>query len=300
MIKRPMKGEQIERVDFHKIKFPVYGSRKIDGFRCVLGSKPLTSRMVPFRNPFVLSQLSGLLPDTLLDGEIVVGSRKGKGVLQRTSSGVTSGAGEPDFTFWVFDTPQVGYTYADRIALTRQLIHSLRHPRIRLLKQRLIANINELEEYIEQSLILGYEGIVIKDPRGHYKEGKSSINQGMQMKIKPFIDAEARVVGWYEEQHNTNAAVKDPTGKSKRSSAQSGKIGKGRLGGFILEGDIRVGGGFTQQQRIELWKIIQANPEALRGKLVKYKKQQVGEKDKPRHTSFEEFLDFRPEWDLAE
>ena len=295
MIKKPMKGEQIERADFHRIKFPVYGSRKIDGFRCVLGPKPLTSRMVPFRNPYVLSQLSGLLLDTLLDGELVVGSRKSKGVLQRTSSGVTNGAGEPDFTLWVFDTPQVGYTYTDRIALTKRIVHHLGHPRIRFLKQRLLNDISELEAYIEESLGLGYEGIVIKDPRGHYKEGKSSILQGMQMKIKPFVDAEARIIGWYEEMHNTNEAVKDPTGRSKRSSSKVGKVGKDRLGGFILEGDIRVGGGFTEKQRIELWKIR----ETLRGKLVKYKKQEVGEKDKPRHTSFGSFLDFRPDWDFA-
>lgn len=295
MIKKPMKGEQIEADQFHRIKFPVYGSRKIDGFRCVLGPQPLSSRLAPFRNPFVQSELSGLLTDSLLDGEIVVGSRKGKGVLQRTSSGVTNSAGEPDFTFWAFDTPQAGYSFFERILMTQRKVIQLGHPRIRFLKQKLIGDISELEEYIEQSLSLGYEGIVIKDPEGDYKEGKSSIRQGLQMKIKPFVDAEARITGWYEEMHNTNEQVKDATGKSKRSSAKDGKVPKGRLGGFILEGDIRVGGGFTERQRIELWKIR----ETLRGKLVKYKKQKVGEKDKPRHTSFEEFLDFRPEWDFA-
>jgi DNA ligase-1 len=121
------------------------------------------------------------------------------------------------------------------------------------------------------------------------------------LKYKPFIDAEGRITGWFEEMENTNEAKREATGKLKRSSAKDGKKPKGRLGGFILRDcksgvEVRVGGGFTQEQRIELWKI----KEQLRGKLVRYKKQKVGEKDKPRHPNFVEFVDFRPEWDFAE
>lgn len=237
----------------------------------------------------------------MLDGEIIVGKRRGKGVLQRTSSGLTNGAGRPDFTLWAFDTPKVGYGFRDRMQLTQQIINDLGHPRIRFLKQRLIGSLSELEEYIEESLELEYEGVIIKSPHGPYKEGKATLREGYQLKIKPFEDAEGRIKGWFEERQNTNEAVKDATGKSKRSSAKAGKIGKGRLGGFILEDcktkvEVRVGGGFTEKQRIELWKI----KEQCRGKLVKYKKQKMGEKDKPRHPNFVEFIDFRPDWDFAE
>jgi DNA ligase-1 len=301
MIKRPMKGEQIEEEDFHRIVFPVYGSRKLDGFRCILGPQALSSRLAPFRNPFVQTELKGLLREPLLDGEIVVGSRRGKGVLQRTSSGLTNGAGQPDFTMWVFDTPQVGYGFRDRIQLTKQIVEHLGHPRIRLLRQRLITDLSELREFIDESLELEYEGVIIKSVHGPYKQGKSTIREGYQLKIKPFEDAEGRVTGWYEEMENTNEAKKDATGKSKRSSAQGGKRAKGRLGGLILRDvksgvEVRVGGGFSKEQRIRLWPIR----ESLLGKLVKYKKQKMGEKDKPRHPNFVEFLDFRPDWDFAE
>ncbi len=298
MIKRPMKGEQIE--DLSRIIFPIYASRKLDGFRCILGNQALSSRLAPFRNPFVQSELRGLLLEPLLDGEIVVGKRRGKGVLQRTSSGLTNSAGQPDFTLWAFDTPQVGYGFHDRLQLTRQIVDDLRHPRIRLLKQRLIADLSELEEYIEESLELEYEGVIVKSPNGPYKEGKATIREGYQLKIKPFEDAEGRVIGWYEEMENTNEAKKDATGKSKRSSAKEGKRAKGTLGGLILRDvksgvEVRVGGGFTKGQRTQLWKI----KEQLLGKLVKYKKQKMGEKDKPRHPNFVEFIDFRPEWDFT-
>jgi DNA ligase-1 len=121
------------------------------------------------------------------------------------------------------------------------------------------------------------------------------------LKVKPFEDAEGRVTGWYEEQENTNEAKREITGKLKRSSAKAGKVNKGTLGGLILADvksgvEVRVGGGFTKEQRAELWKIR----ELLLGKLVKYKKQQMGEKDKPRHPNFVEFLDFRPDWDMTD
>lgn len=299
--KRPMKGEQIEEADFHRIVFPVLASRKLDGFRCILGKQALSSRLAPFRNPFVQSELRGLLKEPLLDGEIVVGKRRGKGVLQRTSSGLTNGSGQPDFTMWAFDTPQIGYGFRDRSQLTQQIVNHLGHPRIRFLRQRLIGSLSELEGYIEESLELEYEGVIIKSLHGPYKEGKATIREGYQLKIKPFEDAEGRVIGWFEEMENTNEAKKDATGKSKRSSAASGKVAKGRLGGLILEDlrtgvQVRVGGGFTKAQRIYLWKIR----EQLRGKLVKYKKQKMGEKDKPRHPNFVDFIDFRPDWDFTE
>lgn len=125
------------------------------------------------------------------------------------------------------------------------------------------------------------------------------------LKYKPFIDAEGRIKDWFEEQENTNEAKREATGKLKRSSSKAGKVAKGTLGGFILEDcttkvEVRVGGGFSAEQRRELWKLIQRDPLALKNKLVRYKKQKVGEKDKPRHPNFVEFVDFRPEWDYTE
>src|SRR5947207_6295054 len=100
MIKRPMKGEAV--TDLSKVRFPKMVSPKIDGFRCVLGPRAYTSRFKDFPNLRVQSDLTGLLDSgQWLDGEIVVGKRRGPGVLQRTSSGVTSVEGNPDWRLWV-------------------------------------------------------------------------------------------------------------------------------------------------------------------------------------------------------
>lgn len=303
MIKRPMKGVALD--DLSQVQLPCYASAKIDGFRCVLGKQPLTSRLGPYRNPFLNRELGGLLPEPLLDGELVVGSKNAKGVLQRTSSGLTNSRGEPDFTLWVFDTPQVGYGFTDRLRLAKQIVEDLDHPRIRLLKHRLFEDRDSLAKFLDRCLERGYEGIITRSLHGPYKEGKSTLREQWMLKYKPFEDAEGRIKGWFEEMENTNEAKREVTGKLKRSSAKEGKKPKGTLGGFILEDcttkvEVRVGGGFTARQRAELWKLIQQDPRALKGKLVRYKKQKVGEKDKPRHPNFVDFVHFRPEWDYTD
>lgn len=299
MIKRPIKGVAVD--DLSDIRLPCYGSPKIDGFRCILGPQPLTSRLGPYRNPYLNRELKGLLREPLLDGELTVGGKRGKGVLQRTSSGLTNGQGEPDFTLWVFDTPQFGYGFRDRLQLTRQIVRDIDHPRVRLLKHRLLTSRDEVSEFLERCLAMEYEGIITRSVDGPYKEGKSTLREQYMLKVKPFDTAEGRITGWYEEMENTNEAKKDATGKSKRSSAKDGKRPKDRLGGFILEdcktgGAVRVGGGFSKRQRIGLWEIR----HTLRGVLVRYKKQRMGEKDNPRHPNFVDFVDFRPEWDFTE
>lgn len=120
------------------------------------------------------------------------------------------------------------------------------------------------------------------------------------LKVKPFEDFEARVIGYYEEMENTNEAKRETTGKLKRSSAKAGKKPKGTLGGFIgktIKGgvEVRVGGGFTAAQRKSYW--LRRDELVETGAIMKCKKQKMGEKDKPRHPNF---LCFRPEWDITD
>jgi len=298
-IKKPMKGEQVD--DFSQLRFPLIASPKIDGFRCVLGQQPYTSRLSPFPNEYFKDELKGVLPDgCFLDAEAVVGDRRGEGVLQKTSSGLTSRDGQPDFTLWVFDRPGFVGGWHDRYMAAGDLIKSVGHPRIKLLKHTQVYNPQDLEQFLADKLEAGYEGIMVRDPNGRYKEGKGTLREQLLLKVKPFVDAEGKVIGFFEEEENKNEATRDATGKLKRSSAKAGKVGKGRLGGFILKDlqsgiEVSVGGGFTLLERIAFWQ----NRQELLGRIVKYKKQATGEKNKPRHPNYISFLDFRPNWDIS-
>lgn len=303
-MKRPIKGEAVK--DLTIIRFPCYGFPKIDGFRCVLGDYPMTSALSRFPNESFHNVLSGLVPrNELLDSEVVVGFRRGRGVLSRTSSGLTTRTGNPDFTLWVFDWFHEVLPFHERLDRARQLVKDIGHPSIRFLKPKLLRDYGELVEFLDWCLAKKFEGVITRSVDGIYKQGKSTLREQHMTKIKPFETAEGRIKGWFEEEENTNEAVREKTGKLKRSSAKSGKRGKGRLGGFILEDvktgkPVRVGGGFTKAQRIGLWKRIQANPKEFLNELVTYKKQKVGQKDKPRHPNFVDFVSLRPRWDFTD
>lgn len=305
MIKRPIKGVALEESDYSKLRFPCIGFPKIDGFRALLGQQPMTSSLKRFPNHFFHNSLSGIMPDlSLLDSEVVVGRKRGPGVLQRTSSGLTSETGEPDFSLWVFDSFDPSSPFTTRYHRARQLIDRLDHPRVKLLKYQILEDLDDFLAYLSRCLHRGYEGIITRSPDGRYKEGKATLREQYMLKVKPFTDFEAVITGYYEEEENTNEAKREPTGKLKRSSAKEGKVGKGTLGGFLGEVldssgkrtgvQVRVGGGFTAAQRREFW--LLADELVASSAIMECVKQLMGEKDKPRHPNFKRL---RPKWDIT-
>ena len=71
LIKRPLKArsESITNEELKRIKFPLWGSPKIDGIRCCIDTVPLTSSMKLQPNVFISEELSK--PELNgLDGEL--------------------------------------------------------------------------------------------------------------------------------------------------------------------------------------------------------------------------------------
>jgi DNA ligase-1 len=157
-----------------------------------------------------------------------------------------------------------------------------------------------LIEYEAKCLVDGYEGVMVRSYDGPYKHGRSTVREGYLLKLKRFLDSEAVVTGVIEELHNANEAKKDNLGRTERSTAKAGKVGKGVLGalrctaladgeGFDKGVEFKIGTGFTAEQREELW------AENLKGRIVKFKYQPSVGTDKPRFPSF---IGFRHEDDM--
>ena len=142
----------------------------------------------------------------------------------------------------------------------------------------------------------GYEGLMLRDPNGTYKFGRSSVKENILLKVKDFMDDEAEIISFREKMINTNEATKDNFGRSKRSSSHEGLIPAGTLGGFILRRsdgvEFSCGSGLNDSIREMIWN----NQAKYLGKLVKYKYMTTGVKDLPRHPVF---IGFRDESDLS-
>jgi DNA ligase-1 len=275
-----------------KIQYPVMGFPKIDGIRAVIHRKQALSRkLIALPNQFIQGffnhhHFQGL------DGELVVGSPNDPLCIKHSTSGVMSRGGEPDFTFYVFDKWDSPYSrYVQRLDSAAVQVREIAAERVRLLSGRRIDNEDDLLAFESEQLDLGYEGIILRSPGGAYKHGRSTVREGGLLKLKRFQDSEARVLEVIEEQFNGNEAQKDNLGRTKRSSAKAGKVGKGRAGALRVK-DLRigvvfeVGTGMTDADKEEWWAWWNL-PESQRGRrIVKYKFFAVGMQERPRHPVY--------------
>lgn len=272
--------------------YPVLVSPKLDGIRCIILDGVAVSRnLKPIKNRFIQDKLADL-PDGL-DGELIVGAPTGSDAWNRSNSGVMRADGEPQFTFWVFDYLQVQagvhgklIPFFDRLNEARAVTH--RNMFCSVVKHHEIRDRAGLE-YVEEFYVReGYEGVMLRDPRGHYKFGRSTPKERGLMKLKRWHDAEATVTGFVERMHNGNEPTVDALGRTKRSTAQAGKSGRGDLGALVCQyqgKQFELGTGFTDDQRKQIWLMA----DSYLDRKVTFKYQQLTEDGAPRFPVFKGF-----------
>lgn len=276
------------------IPYPMLLSPKLDGIRCLIIDGVAVGRSLkPIPNKHA-QRLFGRPELNGLDGELIVGSPTAKDVFQQTSSGVMSIEGEPEVMFHVFDD------FMETGGFQRRL-HTA-HRRIK--KQKFcepvphdqILNEDQLAEWEQDYLAMGYEGVMLRHPDGPYKHGRSTAKEAWLLKVKRFEDGEARIIGFRALMHNANEAKRNELGYLERPSHKAGKVSKQTLGALIVKDlktgvEFDIGTGFTADQRQLLWSV----GDNLIGRIVKYKSQPTGVKEKPR---FPVFLGFRDAVDM--
>ena len=289
---KPLLAATIKDVD--KLDFPVLASPKLDGIRCLQDQgKALSRSLKEIPNRHIQEVLSH--PSLQgLDGELIVGDPTDERCFNTTTSAVMSKAGMPNFTYHVFDLHDSKEPFHVRLAGLQRFAGV---GVIRLVPHFLVETAEELLNLEQTFLAQGYEGLMVRDPDGAYKYGRSTVKQGILLKLKRFVDSEAVVIGYEELYHNTNEAKTNELGQTERSTAKAGKVPAGVLGKLIvkdLETDIEfgIGTGLTAEDRAKLW----ADKGNLPGQIVKYKSFAVGVKEAPR---FPVYLGMRDQRDLS-
>lgn len=276
------------KADLDNIKFPVMASPKLDGVRVIVRDGVVYSRNFKRIPNDWCQTLFGRKECEGFDGELIVGDAASDTVFQVTTSGVMTGAGKPDVTLHAFDFTCSASHFKFRYEVLVGLANKLKH--VKVVPHVLINNLEELTAYEEECVAQGYEGIMIRDPQGKYKHGRSTTKEGGLLKIKRFEDDEAVVIGVEELMTNNNEQELDNLGHKVRSSKKEGLVPAGKLGALIVKhktfGEFKIGSGFTEDARIKLWR----ERDELKGRLAKFKYQPSGVKDKPR---FPVFLGFR-------
>jgi DNA ligase-1 len=284
-----------------KIKFPVYASPKLDGIRCIIiDGVPKTRTLKDIPNKHVAGLLTNPAYDGL-DGELIVGDPTSPTVYRDTTSEVMSHDKKPYFHFYAFDIHNIegDYPYRKSQLDGRFEFDSAIFAAANIipLESVLIETERSLMNYEAVQVEKGYEGIIVRGAAtGPYKYGRSTMNEQHLMKVKRFEDSEAEIIGFEEEMFNGNEAQTNELGRTKRSTAKAGLVGKETLGAFRVRDvqsgvEFSIGTGITAAERRRYWDF----QDSLVGGLVKYKYFPVGIKVAPRHPVF---LGFRSKSDL--
>lgn len=274
---KPMLAGKVD--DVYKLRYPLIASPKVDGVRAlVVDGKVMSRAMKPIPNKHVQKcfwDFEGA------DGELFVGDITSPTCYVDTVSAVMTEEGEPDVTFTVFDNWKNPLLYCQR--LDSVLNFSCAH--LNQLEYYFIDTPEDLLHYEDQCVRYGYEGVMVRDPSGPYKQGRSTLKEQYLLKIKRFDDSEAIVVDIVELMRNKNEAKINELGYTTRSSHKENLIESGMLGAFVVEDvatkqQFKIGTGFTEEQRKQFFSVDSI------GKIVKYKHQPSGKKDLPRFPSF--------------
>jgi DNA ligase-1 len=224
-------------------------SEKLDGVRARWDGKQLVSRggkifMAP--EWFVQN-----FPDRPLDGELWMGRGRYEDVVsvvrkQKPDDGWKS------VKFMVFDLPTHGGIFTERVKAMRQLAAT---PYLEVIEQFRVDSNKALMDKLDDLVRQGGEGFTLHRQNALYHSGRSDD----LLKVKPFEDAEAIVIGY--------------------------KPGKGKNTGMVGAIKVRmdngkefyIGSGLTQQQR--------KNPPPI-GSLVTYRYQGFTQAGIPRFAVF--------------
>lgn len=295
---KPMTAMKVTDAD---IRFPVYASYKLDGIRAFIHESVVKGRSMKALPNWYVQRLFSSLPAGT-DGELIMGSPTAKDVYRKTNSAVMSHDGFPDITYYVFDNAFIPAGFKARY-FSHTMTSLTRFANVVVLPQTLVNSLEELLKFEAHALEQGYEGVMIRSVDGKYKYGKSTVKEGIMLKVKRYEDAEAKIVGTEAWEHNANEATTNELGRTKRSSHKENKVALDILGKLNVVGlaepfegiAFDIGTGFDGAddetgERGQLWKVR----DSLIGKIVKFKYFPVGVKDKPRHPVF---LGFRDEVD---
>ena len=294
-ITKPMLSGKFD--DFAKeslsLKYPLLGTPKMDGIRALkVNGKLLSRTFKAIPNHYIREMLEADLPDNI-DGELM--DIRG---WEHSQSSIMSRDGEPEFRFYAFDyvKDKLSKPYFERM----KDLAALKLPAycVKVLPQ-FINNHDELLALEEKFVSDGYEGLMLRSPDSGYKCGRGTLKAMDLVKVKRFEDEEAVIIGYEEQMENTNEAEKDNFGRTKRSSAKAGLVGKGTLGRWNVRGigkkwkgvefGLGTAKGVTQEMRQAWWD----NRDKLVGQIVTFKYQAAGSVDAPRIPVFKGFRDKR-------
>lgn len=292
--------------DESKVRFPLLAQPKIDGVRALNFEGSLTGRSLKRHKNRFTTELYSRAEYIGFDGEMAAAHECDPDLCRLTTSALNTIENSPRTLWHLFDyvtSETIALPYTVRLQYLHRHVEQLRsngHDRLQIVPTYHIANLEQLIRMDDMWLDSGYEGTIIRDPNGMYKQGRSTVREGGLLRIKRFIEAEALVLSVIEGETNLNEAKTNELGYIERSTHQCNMVPNGMVGSlrcmvlkdvfdrgkllFESGQEIVVGAGrMPHEDRIRYF----LHQSLIVGQVVKFKTFPKGVKDKPRFPTFQ-------------
>jgi hypothetical protein len=200
------------------IKFPCFVQRKFDGTRCVgIPGKGLFSRNRKYypHMDHILKEINKLPPSIILDGELYSDTltfQEIVGIVKRETLKKGDDEKQLQIKFYIYDiindTP-----YEERYANLQMLFNKYKFKYLVLVKTNNCESEEKMKELHAEYVAEGYEGIMLRNKHGLYKNARSTDLQ----KYKEFFDDEYEVIAYKDGEGQEEGCVlwicKTPEGK---------------------------------------------------------------------------------------
>lgn len=208
-------------------------------------------------------------PSIALDAEVISGSfNKTTGDVRRKDEAAADAElnifDAVPYHFMIGECQVFGDPFHERRQLVEFLVpHAPIWARVNSTLLRKAASLEEIQEHYSEFRSKGLEGAMVKPLDGLYAKTRSRA----WMKMKACETEDLIITGAFEG---------------------SGKY-EGSLGGLIVDRagvEVRVGGGFTDAQRDEIWRQWRENPDSITGKMIEIEFHEATEDGSLRHPRF--------------
>ena len=228
-------------------------SEKYDGVRAMWDGKQFYTRQG--NTIHAPAWFTKDLPKTPLDGELWLARHQFDALSGAVRKDVPIDAEWQSITYNIFELPNANGTFEMRAKRIVEIVKQTNVPYLKAVTQFRVKDEAELNQRLKQVVATGGEGLMLHRADALYETGRSA----NLLKLKPYFDAEAKVVGHTE-------------GKGKY---------KGKLGALVVETPegirFKLGTGFSDAQR--------ENPPKI-GSLVTYTYRDKTKIGKPKFASF--------------
>lgn len=285
-------------LDETKLRFPIEAQPKIDGVRGGNLNGVFTGRSLkPFGNEYICEFFGQEIFEGF-DGELAAEHECHPDLCRLTTSATSTHAGEPWLMWHVFDyiTPEtelleywLRYKAMNQRVATIKSLHPELGVHLRVVPSKTVYSLEELLQFEEECIDKGYEGIIVRDPYGKNKQGRSTIREMGLLRKKQFQIDEALVTGVEEGQTNLNEAVRDARGYIERSTHKANMVPNGKVGTLLCidlktKKPIRVSAGRMNHDERERYL---REPHLIINQIIKYQNFAHGVKDAPRQATFQ-------------